>query len=335
MPSYRETRSRIIQKAAQKRIPVLGEFELTSGCNLACTMCFVRHITKRHDLTTKEWLSLFDEAVVEGLLFATLTGGEIFTRPDFQELYEHLHDAGVRITLFTNATMISEDIIEILQKRPPEYVAVTLYGASRKTYGAITKDEAAFDKALQGIEALKKAGLNVVLRTIPLQAIHDELEEMIELLRSFGLPVTYFLYVGPKREEDTRSEDRLSPEDLARYEKSLRKAFTHVEDETYAWSESDATCAALKSAYFITHKGRMQPCALAAHPGRELTPGRFKATFGALAAELSEVEEASICSQCDEKASCIKCYARRKAEGDPFDCHDYLLTFARQRKRGS
>ncbi len=333
MTTYRQTRSRIIQKAAQKSIPVLGEFELTSGCNLACAMCFVRHISKNKDLTTKEWIEIFNEAVEEGLLFATLTGGEIFTRPDFQELYEHLHDQGVRITLFTNATLITEDVIQTLKKRPPEYVAVTLYGASRKTYGLITKDEKAFDKAKAGIHALKEAGLNVVLRTIPLQAIYDELDEMIDLLRSFELPVTYFLYVGPKRGETALPEERLPPEKLARYERRLREAFTHAEDETYEWSGSASTCAALKSAYFISHKGRMQPCAMAMDPGREITPGKLKETFLALSEELKAIEQADICTRCEMKSACITCFARRKLEGDAFNCHDYLLDFARQRKK--
>ena len=81
----------LLQRAAARRQPANGAFELTSRCNLACRMCYVRHpageaAVQQRELTAAAWLSFAQEAVDQGMVFLLLTGGEPFLRPDFFEL---------------------------------------------------------------------------------------------------------------------------------------------------------------------------------------------------------------------------------------------------------
>src|SRR5665811_821470 len=86
--------------AAARRQPVNDTFELTNRCNLACRMCYVRHAAgdtaqRPRELSANEWLALAREAMNNGMVFLLLTGGEVFLRPDFFEIYEPLTRMGL------------------------------------------------------------------------------------------------------------------------------------------------------------------------------------------------------------------------------------------------
>lgn len=335
MGKYRQLRSRIIHKAMRQNTPVLGEFELTPRCNLKCKMCFVRENSKKYELSTKQWKALFDQAVENGLMFATLTGGEILMRSDFIELYEYLYDLGVRITLFSNGTMFDEKTLKSLKKRPPEYISITLYGGSNETYEAITNVKNGFDKVKNGIDTLKKNNIQVALKTIPLKGIMNDLDKIIAFVKSYDLDMNYFLYVGPTRDlKNHPLNERLSPKELVRFENTIKKAFDKSIDETFENTETPLMCAALKSAYFVNWRGKMLPCAMVPTPSKYIKDN-FKDTFENLRHRFYNVEVLDKCKSCDLRSQCIQCYARRYLEGNHEVCAPYLKEHAALRGKNN
>lgn len=332
MASYKSFRQSILATAAKTRTPVLGEFELTARCNLNCTMCFVRENKKNEELSTEAWKALFDEAVDAGLLFATLTGGEIFMREDFAELYDYLYTKGVRITLFTNGTAITEEIADMLQKRPPEYISITLYGADNETYETVTRIQHGFDKVQRGIRLLKERKLNIALRTIPIQATYEKLDDIFAFAKGENLPMNYFLYVGPRRDGGRETlNDRLSPEALDDFEKRFKETFSNASDETFEHTEDKKTCVALKCAYFVNFKGYMQPCAMVDRP-KEKIEGNLQSAFRRMADTFENIAECDLCQTCELANACIQCYARRRLEEGENACAKYLKAFAEYRR---
>ncbi len=78
----------LLGRAAARRQPVHGTFELTERCNLACRMCYIRQsagdATQRGtELSAAAWLELARQAMDNGMVFLLLTGGEVFLRPTF------------------------------------------------------------------------------------------------------------------------------------------------------------------------------------------------------------------------------------------------------------
>ena len=129
--------------AAAARQPLNGTFELTQRCNLNCAMCYVRQpIGERSclaaELSPSQWLKLALEAKQAGLVFLVLTGGEVFLRPDFFDVYEPLTQLGLVLSIFTNGTLVTDETALRLSEAPPSRVDVTLYGATAATYEAIT-----------------------------------------------------------------------------------------------------------------------------------------------------------------------------------------------------
>ena len=75
-------------------VPVNGTVETTFRCNLRCVHCYVNESPgdaeeQARELDTARLLRLVDEMADQGCLFLLLTGGEVFVRPDFPEVYLH------------------------------------------------------------------------------------------------------------------------------------------------------------------------------------------------------------------------------------------------------
>lgn len=70
-----------------KRHPHVGGIELTPYCNLRCVHCYLQDQEKSTLLSTEEVELIIDKIFDAGVLFLYFTGGEIFTRPDFLDIY--------------------------------------------------------------------------------------------------------------------------------------------------------------------------------------------------------------------------------------------------------
>ncbi|MEE1110009.1 MAG: radical SAM protein, partial [Lachnospiraceae bacterium] len=150
--------------ARRDAIPVNGIFELTARCNFDCRMCYV-HLTpdeirkQGRELTNAEWLAIAEKAKERGMLELTLTGGEIFVRRDFRELYTELKQMGFLINLMSNGYLVDERVMEWLAEDPPYAMRFTLYGASNETYRAVTGIPDGFDRVSHAIDLVKEADI--------------------------------------------------------------------------------------------------------------------------------------------------------------------------------
>lgn len=183
----------VTRQAGMRRQPINGTFELTHRCNLGCHMCYVRHPAgdpkqKEREMSSTGWLELACQSVEMGLLSLLITGGEIFLRPDFFEIYEPLTRMGLLITLFTNGTLITQPIAKRLSQSPPNNIEITLYGATEKTYEAVTRVRGSYARCCAGIEEILKSGIQLTLKSTITQQNASEIEAMEQMARNWGVP---------------------------------------------------------------------------------------------------------------------------------------------------
>ena len=334
MLTYQSLKTSLIRKAALTKTPILGEFELTSLCNFNCPMCYVKSLGKNHDLSTDYWKTVFNEAVNEGLLYALLTGGEPFLRPDFTELYNYLYDLGVKITVFSNGSLLNEAIVMAFVKRPPEMVGLTLYGYDQVSYQLMTGHALGFEQFDQAIDLLKKHQITFALRTIPVKLIYQELNQFIAYAKKKEVFLGYQLYVGPKRHHLSSNHDlRISAMELNDFEKRMKEAFPVNQVSKQNYDTTYSTCPALKSAFFMTCEGYIQPCALVDKPRRLYREGQLNQLFFELNTEMTAKDSCTDCFSCELYSDCMQCYARRTLEGGSNHCAKYLKEIAILKKR--
>ena len=64
--------------------------------------------------TAEEWIDLSRQARDAGVLYVLLTGGEVFLRSDFRQIYEAISEMGFSVQIYTNGTLITPEIAKWL-----------------------------------------------------------------------------------------------------------------------------------------------------------------------------------------------------------------------------
>src|SRR6185312_1927744 len=113
-----------------------------------------------------------------GVLYLTITGGEPLLRPDFCEIYEYAHGRGLVLTVYTNATLITDRHLELWRRRPPRCLEITQYGWTRETYDRVTDAGAQYDRFQRGLQRVRDAGVSVTLKAMALRANVHELPQI-------------------------------------------------------------------------------------------------------------------------------------------------------------
>ena len=166
-------------------LPTSVEIALTGRCNLRCQYCFYAdEMTALKDLSTEPWLAFFEELGRLAVRRVTLTGGEVFTRPDFWELLDGVIANKMRYSILTNGTLISEKVLTQFQvgkrRLRLESIQVSIDGSCAEVHNRSRPNS--FDRALRGLRLLKEAGFPVTVRTtINRHNVHD-LENVARLL---------------------------------------------------------------------------------------------------------------------------------------------------------
>ena len=119
--NYGEFSGKLHRHFAGKRAPTNVSLELTRRCPLDCLHCYNNlpmgdQAARSQELTFAEHVRLLDELVAAGTLWILYSGGEIFARKDFLDIYTEAKKRGFLITLFTNGILINERIADHLAK---------------------------------------------------------------------------------------------------------------------------------------------------------------------------------------------------------------------------
>ena len=165
--------------------------EVTRRCPLECLHCYNNlpmgdMEARRRELSKEEHFRVLDELVEMGCFWILYTGGEIFARKDFLEIYTYAKQKGFLVTLFTNGTIMTEEIADYLAQWPPFAIEITLYGRTRETYEALTAIPGSYDRCLRGIKLLKERKLPLKLKTVATSVNKHEVLAMRAFRRGVG-----------------------------------------------------------------------------------------------------------------------------------------------------
>ena len=338
-------------KASAQGVPLSGTFELSPCCNMNCRMCYVRKSREEvlmagGERSVEQWISLAEEAYRSGMLFLLLTGGEPFLYPDFRKLYEELSSMGIVLSINTNGTLIDEDTVSWLKDRAPSRVNVTLYGASRETYGRLCQNPDGFDRTIHSIKMLKEAGINVKLNASMTPYNIMDLDEIYQLAESMSVYVQATSYMYPPVRKDERNigmGDRFSAAEAGRWQTAIdRKRMTEeqfiaraeamkknqllVPDDDCVRNDSEPLrCRAGRSSFWINWKGEMTPCGLMVKPAAYPIRDGFLHAWEQVREQTMMIRLPKKCSNCKKKTVCSVCGASVLAEtGDFAEVPEYL-----------
>jgi MoaA/NifB/PqqE/SkfB family radical SAM enzyme len=187
-------------------------FEITRRCNLRCKMCqyidwletVPTKVQAEGELTTEEWLRVIDQTGRWSLI--TFTGGEVFVRKDFMQIFEYACRKR-RVHFISNATMLTEErarrCVELAPRRFGgrgfNFAGVSIDG-TRDIHDVIRAQKGSYDKSIAGVKMLsrfrREAGKRAPLIHIN-TVIQDEnldcLPEMPAIVKDAGAQVLNLL----------------------------------------------------------------------------------------------------------------------------------------------
>ena len=159
------------------------DIELTERCNNDCLHCSINlpvgdAAARAREWTTASWKALLEDAAGLGCLVVRITGGEPLVRGDLEAIYHHARRLGLRVMLFTNATLITPRLARLLRDVPPlEAVEVSVYGMTPETYETVTRTPGSFAAFRRGLELLREHGVPFVVKGAYLPATRREMDE--------------------------------------------------------------------------------------------------------------------------------------------------------------
>jgi radical SAM protein with 4Fe4S-binding SPASM domain len=338
------------QRVGAKRVPLAGTVELTRRCNLRCRHCYNNlpagdPQALAEELNTDELVRMLDEIAAAGCVWLLFTGGEIFLRPDFAEIYRYAKKKGFLITLFTNGTLITARLAQDLARRRPFSIEITLYGSTPETYERVTGVPGSFGRCLQGIGRLRDHGLPLKLKSTVLTLNRQELWDMQRLAEEeWGLPFRFDAMLNPRRDcSPSPLAVRLSPEDVVDLDLQDPERIRALEEFSVRFSRtrpiqtrSDALylCGGGTHSFAVDPSGRLRMCVLSPEEGFDLRQGGFQTGWDQCLsrARSLKLDPGSKCRRCTLRVLCGMCPANGALEcGDPQQPVDFLCRVAHLR----
>ena len=333
----------------EQRIPINASIELTHRCNFACKHCYnnlpaTDTVTRKRELQPREYRRIFAEMADAGTLWLLMTGGEIFVRPDFMEIYRIARETGFLITLFTNGSGISEQVADELSRHRPLAIEITLYGATRETSEKLTGTPGSFVRTRIGIERLMKKKLPLKLKTVVLKENLHELPAMRAFAANLGVEFKFDAMINPRLDGSSRPlATRLTPLEVVQLDRDDPKRlgewdrfceYFHKDPGTTGPELPLYRCGGGINSFSIDPYGKMALCGFSQRESFDLRTGSFRTGWEHFLRTVIQRRKsrATICDSCVLDALCDMCPAWGELEnGDPEEPVDFLCHVAHLR----
>lgn len=347
--TYGDFSTQVHARHGNRRVPVEVSLEVTHRCPLECQHCYNNlpmsdPEARKSELSLEEYTHLFDELVEAGCLWILFTGGEIFARKDFLEIYTLAKRKGFLITLFTNGTMITPRIADHLAEYRPFAIEITLYGATRETYETLTRIPGSFDRCMKGIRLLLERGLPLKLKTVPTTVNYHEVYEMKRFAEEdLGVEFKFDPLVNPRTDcSQSPLNVRLTPEQAVALEfrdpKRMNEYLHLLEGERalahVPLAPKRYTCGGGHNGCAVDPNGQMTICVLSHRDGFNLRSGSFRQGWDGPLQQIRATPSKgeTICTHCQIRSLCSMCPANGELEnGDAEAPVDFLCQVAHLR----
>jgi MoaA/NifB/PqqE/SkfB family radical SAM enzyme len=241
--------------------PMLLVISPTMRCNLRCPGCYAGEYEQHQGLSTELVDRIIREAKAMGTYFITMSGGEVFMRPDMFDIWKEHDD--VYFQLYTNGSMIDEAVAARLEACGNVAPMISLEGFRDRTEAR--RGRGVYERVMTAMDRLREAGVMFGASFTETRENMDEIasDEMLDLLVEKGALVAwYFQYIPIGREPHTELMPTPEQRDW------LRRRLLDVRDKKAIflgdfWNDGyyvEGCIAAGREYIHINANGDVEPC---------------------------------------------------------------------------
>lgn len=157
--------------------------ELTYRCPLQCPYCSnpLDFAKQEKELTTAQWIKVFEEAREMGAVQIGFSGGEPLVRKDLPELIRAARDLGFYTNLITSGIGLSEKKIDAFADAGLDHIQISFQASDETLNAALAGNAKAFRQKLDMAKAVKAHGYPMVLNFVLHRHNIDQIDKIIDL----------------------------------------------------------------------------------------------------------------------------------------------------------
>lgn len=179
----------------EKYTPITTDFnfgtcwlEITQGCNCRCLHCYEGNIHRKSDdcLSINEWFGAIDQLIESGFKRFVVIGGEPCVSDYVDEILLYVSGKGGDVTLFTNGTLISPELNELILNNNIR-VKFSIYGHNASVHDNITQHPGSFDTLLKNMKYLIEKNVDVSASVIIMKENEGYYQDILKFLDNLGI----------------------------------------------------------------------------------------------------------------------------------------------------
>lgn len=322
-------------------------WEVTAACNLACEYCraSASATPDEAELSTEEALAFIDQVAPEKPMII-FSGGEPLLRPDVFTLAEYANNLGVRVSLATNGTLLTPEMVDRIKKARIMRVSISLDGPDPETHDA-TRGSGSFDLSMRGIDNLRGEVDFQINMTITKENL-DQVGATMDLAERLGAVAFHLFFLVPTGRGS--EEELVTPEEqdeilrwvakecknrkievkvtcAPQYGRVIREVLTDSERKGMMAS----SCLAGTSFVFVSRTGDVCPCGYLPVVAGNVRMESFSEIWenSPVLQDLRKRELLGRCGRCDYRKVCGGCRARAYAKTGDYLESDPLCSYGK------
>lgn len=283
--------------------------ELTTKCNFRCKHCFIEEYTESGP-TTNEIFQWLEELREFGVYEIQLTGGEIFLRKDIMKIVKYARDLMFKVVLLTNVSLLTDDLIEELDKLYVETISATLFSLDNDVNDRITLSKNSASRVKNNLQKLSKSHIRMEVKTVILSDNSEEYKDIQKFCENNDIHFLATEGVFPSFSGDS------SPRELSMSYSQLCRNIGCLDMIRFGKnfsnekSADDPICCELHYSLFIGANGNIYPCNLWFKPLGNIRLDKVSTIWSA--SFLTKIRETKWkdlkkCSTCSKSKYCIRC----------------------------
>lgn len=312
-------------------LPGALKIEVTKRCNLQCQHCLADSGPETYnELSLKQIKQLLIDAKGIGVNAVGLVGGEPLLRKDLSDIIDFICELGMNYSISTNGMLMSENIINKINRRNLVKVSVSIDG-NQLYHNRMRRNDFAYQQALKGVEQLVNAGIKVaiamVVTTQNIHLIRHVIETSIDVGASFFV-INDLIPTGRGEQikelcipyNDYREMTKLMMKYRDYYKKDINILWKGMVPEGSKDCDMGqfivSKCGAALTELTIDNEGKVLPCPFLPTTNESILERSIKSIWfdsEELAVYQNRNELQGACGSCGRSFNCSGCRARALA----------------------
>ncbi len=167
--------------------PFLIVWDVTYRCNLRCKHCYsTAGKPWKDELNEEEAMKALRILADAGVTAIAFSGGEPLLRKDFFDLARTAKDYGMFVSVATNGTLLSKDVVRKLKECGVWFVQISLDG-TKETHEKFRGIEGIYEKVIEGIRNCVEEGLITCISTTATRLNYHDVPKVMDLAEELGV----------------------------------------------------------------------------------------------------------------------------------------------------